>query len=68
MDVSEHNPQPKAKRVAKLFSTAFALVKIGTRFQYRSVQAVKTSNREAVLIPSGKFIRVEPMKMVKVRG
>lgn len=59
---------PKVKRQPKMYGTAFALVEIGKPFQYRSVRAVKTSNKEAVLLPSGKFIRVEPMKMVKVKG
>lgn len=64
--LAAYRPTSK-KRATKVYPIAFALVAKGKRFQYRAVQAVKTSQTEAVLIPSGKFVKIAGDKVVKVK-
>lgn len=51
----------------RLFGVAFGLVSKGQRFHYRTVQAVKISPTECILLPSGKMVRLAATKMVKVK-
>lgn len=57
----------KAKKVSG-YPIAFALVQNGKPFQYRSTKAVKVDKTHAVLIPSGKYVTIDGMKIVKVRS
>jgi len=60
-------PKVSKPRKSKVFPIAFTLINRGDRFVVRTAEAVKISNTEAVLLNSGKIVKFEATKVVKVR-